>query len=98
MGETIKAKEGKLYLKTPEGLELIGETGHELDVTLEPNEKYLPALFSQLAEVCKHHHFSYDENKQIIDTCGHPNNQPRGCSWGECRLGVCPVWGKEEKR
>ena len=97
MSETIKAKKGKCYLKIPEGLELIGEIKGEFDVTLVPNEKYIPALFSQLAEVCKHRKPGYDQDKRVVDTCRHPNNTPVGCSWGDCRPDVCPVWGKEAK-
>lgn len=95
MSDIIKAKKGKVYLQTPEGLELLGETAHEGDVTLVPNTKYLPALFFPLTRVCKHHTYSYDEDRQVVDACHHPNNTPSGCSWGDCRLDVCPVWRKE---
>lgn len=95
MSDTIKAKKGKVYLQTPEGLELLGETAHEANVTLVPNTKYLPVLFPQLAEMCKHRKPGYDRDKQVVNTCRHPNNTPVGCSWGDCSPDVCPVWRKD---
>ena len=93
MSENIKAKKGKAYLQTPEGLELIGETNsEEFDVYIEPNMDHMPAIFPVLAGLCKHRKPGYDRDHQLVDTCRRPNNTPTGCSWGDCRPAVCPVW------
>lgn len=84
MNEKVKVKKGKMYLQTPEGLELIGEaSSEEFDVFIEPNTHHLPGIFPWVAGLCKHRKPGYDIDRQVIDTCRHPDNTPVGCSWGD---------------
>lgn len=41
--------------------------------------------FYTFAALCPHCKPGFDEmTSRIEDTCRHPDNIPRGCSWGEC--------------
>lgn len=51
--------------------------------------------FKTATEGCEYWHEGFDDFKGgWIDTCRHPDNIPEGCSWGECDLEACPIFGK----
>ena len=41
---------------------------------------------------CKWWHRGWEDG--WVDTCRHPDNIPEGCSWGECDINACPIFGE----
>lgn len=51
--------------------------------------------FKVLKSICRFRHDGFtSENyisNELIDTCRHIENQPKGCSWGKCNETICPI-------
>jgi lipocalin len=47
--------------------------------------------FETFTENCKYQELGNIDGAWL-ETCRHPANIPKGCSWGNCIITKCPIW------
>lgn len=56
--------------------------------------------FEFIKENCKHGAMGHEDGmgSDVIETCRHESNKPKGCSWGDCNKEVCPILKEKDTK